>query len=43
VDVELILSHAIHHLKSHHPRYEELLNRLKSARANSEQVAVTPH
>ena len=41
VDVELIISHAIHHLKSHHPRYEELLNRLKSARANGEQVAVT--
>lgn len=41
VDVELIISHAIHHLKSHHPRYEELLNRLKSARANGEHVAVT--
>jgi hypothetical protein len=41
VDVELIISHAIHSLKSHHPRYEELLNRLTAARASGELVAVT--
>jgi hypothetical protein len=41
VEVELIISHAIHVLRSRHPRYQELLDRLKTAQASCEKVAVT--
>lgn len=41
VAVELIISHALHLLRSSHPRYQELLNRLRSARASGMAVAVT--
>ena len=41
VDVELIISHAIHSLAVTHPRYQELLQRLKEAQASGESVAVT--
>jgi hypothetical protein len=41
VEVELIISHAVHILQTSHPRYEELLNRLKAAQASGAVVAVT--
>ena len=41
VEVELIISHAIHVLRPSHPRYQELLDRLKSAQASGQKVAVT--
>jgi hypothetical protein len=41
VEVELIISHAIHFLRATHPRYQELLRLLRSAQASGQQVAVT--
>lgn len=40
VEVELIISHAVHLLRNSHPRYQELLNRLTTAKANGQSVAV---
>lgn len=41
VEVELIISHATHFLRKNHPRYQELLDRLKSAHGSGARVAVT--
>jgi len=40
VEVELTISHAIHTLRTSHPRFRELLDRLKAAQASGAQIAV---
>src|SRR5689334_18833307 len=41
IEVELVISHARHYLRASHPRFDEFLSVLESARGHSAPVRVT--